>query len=130
MKMKKIYLQITFLLLMLFPVKWGKAQANLQFNQVLMLTSTASSDNSLGTVPAGKVWKLESVGGGTTSDVSIRINGVNGGMFNNNYGGYSGIYYNSCHLPIWFPAGTQLGFGGNNGTSLFWFSIIEFNVVP
>lgn len=115
---------------MFISVAQVRAQGNLQFSQVLMLTSNASVDNSLGIVPAGKIWKIESFGGGTTGDVSIRFNGANGGMFNNNYGGSSGMYYNSCHLPIWLPAGTQLGFGGSNGSSLFWFSIIEFNVVP
>lgn len=126
--MKRIYLVV--LLLVFVLVKQGHAQGNLQFNQVLMLSSNASADNNLGLVPSGKVWKIESFGGGTSSDVSIRLNGANGGMFNNNYGGYSGMYYNSCHLPIWLPAGTQLGFGGSNGGSLFWCSIIEFNVVP
>ncbi len=127
--MKKQFIYLSFLFFF-FLVSKTHAQGSLQFNQVLMLTSTAGFDNALGVVPAGKVWKIESVGGGTTGDAYIKINGLNGGMFNNNYAGYTGLYYNSCHLPIWLPAATQLGFGGGNGSSLFWFSIIEFNIIP
>jgi|LakMenEpi03Aug12_release.lakeMendotaPanAssembly.Ray.scaffolds.fasta_scaffold1431834_1 hypothetical protein len=106
------------------------AQGNLQFNQVLYLSSTFPSNNNIGTVPAGKVWKIESVGGGSTGFTPwFRINGVNAGYFIFNTTNAQ-MAFNSCRLPMWFPAGTAIGFGSNEGGSVIWFSIVEFNVVP
>jgi hypothetical protein len=106
------------------------AQGNLQYNQVLYVSSTLATNNNLGTVPAGKVWKIESVGGASTGNaVWFKVNGVNAGLFIFNTTNAQ-MAYNSCRLPMWFPAGTQIGYGGNDGSSIVWFSIIEFNVVP
>jgi hypothetical protein len=43
-----------------------KAQGNLQFNQTLLLSTTQASNVLLGTVPAGKVWKVEGFGSGNS----------------------------------------------------------------
>ena len=52
----KRFLFIVFLGLNLL----GYSQGNLQFNQALLLNATANNSTQW-TVPAGKVWKLESV---------------------------------------------------------------------
>lgn len=44
----------------------AQAQGNLQFNQVLYLSSNADNQTQW-TVPAGKVWKMESVGVASSS---------------------------------------------------------------
>ena len=103
------------------------AQGNLQFNQVKIIYNTYPSQ----TVPAGKVWKIESFGGGNLNgQVSLNINGSNAGLLVSNYSSSANIAFNSCRLPMWFPTGTQIGFGSNEAGLIIWFSIIEFNVVP
>ena len=53
-----------------------QAQGSLQFNEVKLLTAT--SNNTTFTVPANKVWKVETAGVSTSSSawLSISINGV------------------------------------------------------
>ena len=120
----------TFCLILLLGTCFS--QGNLQFNQVLTFGGTlcASCNQPIGTVPVGKVWKIESVGGGSTGFTPwFRINGVNAGYFIFNTTNAQ-MAFNSCRLPMWFPAGTAIGFGSNEGGSVIWFSIVEFNVVP
>jgi hypothetical protein len=113
----------------------------LRFNTVLLVSS-------LDTVPAGKIWKIESVmhssdlnAIGTNlawSSVSSVIK-VNGSMvyMNRNTSGSARIYYSSyvdpnatsdmnlTALPIWLPAGTTLA----AYTNINYISVIEFNLV-
>ena len=89
------------------------SQGNLQFNQVLTFGGTlcASCNQPIGTVPVGKVWKIESKGGAT-------INTVNGTAVTQ-----------TINYPFWLKAGDILGH--YTGGAQDWFiSIIEFNIVP
>lgn len=89
------------------------SQGNLQFNQVLTFGGTlcASCSQPIGTVPAGKVWKIESKGGAT-------INTVNGVSVTQ-----------SISYPFWLKAGDILGHYTGSAQDSF-ISIIEFNIVP
>lgn len=123
------------------------AQGNLQFNQVknIVLSYTTPNSNSYQTynqtitVPAGKVWKIESVIGSaqgpTTNYVSptttITLDGVVLFFYvsgSNNY--------QWAPLPIWLPEGTyDLGLVSSSGVSTGMVisgrvSAIEFNVIP
>lgn len=124
------------------------SQGNLQFNQVLTNSGniTMSSNNvkvfsPIQTVPSGKVWKIEFVGssGFTTFNPTyldyrwgIRVNTQDIVLFLalNIASPYS--------MPIWLKAGDELRFystttswsTGNNITTNYVFSIIEFNVIP
>ena len=108
---------------MLFS-KISDAQGNLQFNQVINLEFV--SGGTTATVPAGKVWKIESCMLNTVSNTYA-------------YMLYNGVYYNmrqqqsSAHnvnFPFWLAPGTTVTFGGNGGGSGGLVSIIEFNIIP
>ena len=105
-----------------------RAQGNLQFNQVLYLSNT-SDNQTQWTVPAGKVWKMESVGVASSS-LNVYVNNalafIYAGAYSNS--GTSGYYRNADASPIWLPAGSVLGHACSCGNR--WFSIIEFNIVP
>lgn len=107
-----------------------KAQGTLQFNQVLLLSSTAISNFTLGTVPANKVWKVESFGGAAGNTIQGYLNGNDAGYLYSRYFSTGAIRQESFKLPVWLPAGTQLGFNNNAAGQFIWFSIIEFNIVP
>mgnify|MGYP006273791781 FL=1 len=118
--MKRIF----FILFITFGLK-AQAQGNLQFNQVINMAFTAANTTPV-TVPAGKVWKIESCMLNTSTN-------------NYAYMLYNGIYYNmrqqqtSAHIvnfPFWLSAGTSVTFGGNGGGTGGLLSIIEFNIVP
>ena len=97
-----------------------KAQGNLQFNQVLLLDVTNPA-NSV-TVPAGKVWKIESaIMNQNNSYTQLQIGGVSYYLSST-----STLYKN---VPFWIPSGTSLGLLSPSG-HLGKISIIEFNVVP
>ncbi len=116
------------------------AQGNLQFNQVKLVTNQE-------TVPAGKVWKVESViynipqnassyqtsPGGCAhfyyENSAIVVDGVPTKVGQGTVGlGYSNGNYTHSYtvLPIWLPAGATL----SGGTCLNKISVIEFNIVP
>jgi len=97
----------------LFFLSISNAQGNLQFNQVLTYGGTlcASCNQPIGTVPAGKVWKIESKEGSTLTN----INGINLTLTN---------------FPMWLKAGDAVIMNGNSSTQVFFLSIIEFNIVP
>lgn len=129
--MKSIFL-ITGLLLAFLSTK---AQG-MQFSQVLLplvtLNGATGSTASIGTVPAGKVWKLENY---TTNDnycVVMRLNGNTTNLImpyspTSNSGVMNGQSF-------WFPAGTQLALYRtcNNSPTIanYYFSILEFTVTP
>jgi hypothetical protein len=94
------------------------AQGNLQFNQVLSLD--ANSGGNPVTVPAGKVWKIESVAfSNNNAYFQIQWGGVNYFVLNN-----TTPYAN---LPYWLPSGEAVSLVANVNAKV---SIIEFNVVP
>jgi len=109
------------------------AQGTLQFNRVLLVSSSAE------TVPAGKVWKVTGYtattmygsgsGTGTPSSFTYFVNG------STRFFGHAGrlfTTYNSSTPastvmePLWLPAGTSLQAGSGVGE----ISVIEFNVIP
>jgi hypothetical protein len=109
----------------------GVSQGNLQYNQTLLLSTSQSSNTLLGTVPTGKVWKLEGYGTSATSYYScgFSFDGVNtfirsGGVDNYN----TGITYVVDNDNIWLPAGTPVW--ALSCSYHRWLSVIEFNVVP
>jgi len=121
------------------------SQGNLQFNQVLLLTAT-------GTVPSGKVWKVESVLSSSTLaayndnsssvntvSLNILVNGITVTVERSSVGiasqtGSAGVMrahwgYTSggvTRLPFWLPAGSTLA----PSTNAMGVSVIEFNVLP
>lgn len=133
--MKKISLFLFFLL----SVGWLAAQGTLQFNRVVLVTTQQI-------VPAGKVWKVESVivpiaangssfatssssncGASFYRNFAFRVNGVdtkagNGTMPIANTGYEAGY----TQLPLWLPAGATLDGGPCN----IQVSVIEFNILP
>jgi len=122
----------------------GNSQGTLQFNQVLLI-------NSLSTVPAGKVWKVEGfmhTGGApyALSESTFSLIGFSG---NRGFYGIARFSVNSqtvdipaaishqanfavtsptalSWFPMWLPAGTTL----QPVTNVRFFNVIEFNIIP
>jgi hypothetical protein len=141
--MKNLLLLIAFL----GATSFAKTQGNLQFNQVLTfsggLTASPNSttNSSIQTVPIGKVWKIESVGGGYISPtlgssyMGAKVNNglsifrLVGSSLNN-----SGVDKNIC--PIWLRSGDNMSIeyynsnSGNAQSTSYVISIIEFNIIP
>jgi hypothetical protein len=109
---QSIIIVFVFLSLRLF------AQGNLQFNQVLLLDGNSAYPTY--TVPAGKVWKLESFTSGTT-------NGVLYLTFNGSSVTAVSLINGGSNLPFWIPEGTVLGVNISQSGKV---SILEFNIVP
>lgn len=94
------------------------AQGNLQFNQVLLLDVSNPANAVI--VPAGKVWKIESVAlSSNNAYVQLVIGGTSFFLAN------SSVPFE--HFPYWVPGGTSLGLFGSAQGKL---SVIEFNVIP
>jgi hypothetical protein len=110
------------------------AQGNLQFNQVIKVSSSTM------TVPAGKVWKIESyqqsnVSGTSNSTSGCDINRIrpyiiDGQVYHNikniatANAGY--IYAAENRMPIWLAEGQT---AATSCPSDF-LSVIEFNIIP
>ena len=107
------------------------SQGNLQFNQVLTYGGTlnagsVSANNTnytygspAYTVPSGKVWKIE----------SAMSSGGSALLVNNLYAG--SISSSISMSPLWLKAGDILRCAGNaNSAYTYFFSIIEFNIIP
>lgn len=129
--MRNVLFAIAFTVVGLF-----RAQGNLQFNQIVTVGTTSL------TVPAGKVWKVESY---TESEVTFNsnysagcinanyhrplvINNNNYYFFGNMATASSGANYITTgnKLPIWLKPGDQI----RTVCSSDFASVIEFNVVP
>lgn len=110
------------------------AQTGLQFSQVKLqqvsLGTATASTASIGTVPAGKVWKLENyLSFSSACNTYLRINGIDYSF--PNAGTSTSLLSNNT--PLWFPAGTVLElYRVSSCSSAFIcaFSLLEFNVVP
>ena len=128
------------LIVLMFGFTVIQAQGNLQFNQVKLVTT-------LETVPAGKVWKVESViynipqttsgyqttNGGcsysTYESTAIEVAGTPTKVGQGTQAAsYSNLAYTHSYtiLPLWLPGGATL----SGGTCLNKVSVIEFNVLP
>ena len=123
-----------FLIACLFISLGVTAQGNLQFNQVIKVSNTQM------TVPAGKVWKIESylqsnVAGTSNSTTGCDVTRVrpfiiDGQIYHNiknvasGSGGY--IYTPDNSFPVWLSEGHTVS---TSCVSDF-LSVIEFNVVP
>ena len=124
-------MRIIFCILLFYSIS-SFAQGNLEFNQVKLVGTTNE------TVPAGKIWKIESalsssslnISTGTTSTqnvtTNIVINGTNVVVKSSWGSSYASSALETTDLPIWLPAGTTLQAGNN----VFRISVIEFNIVP
>jgi len=115
----------------------ANAQGNLQFNQVKLVTIQE-------TVPAGKVWKLESApykidAVGTLGNYTSASPGVeyvqtiyvNGNaLFVQAIRYYDGSWHlfsgPTCQFPLWLPEGSTL----SAGAGVQFISVLEFNVLP
>jgi hypothetical protein len=130
--MKKIIFSILFSITMLVV----NGQGNLQFNQVIIVSSVNQ------TVPAGKVWKLESYQQQqvsiTTSFPSTLCSDLdrqrpyyidNIYYYNLDLGGYGGSNYPNYaknNFPIWLKAAQTV----RTSCSGDFISVIEFNIIP
>ena len=109
-----------------------KAQGNLQFNQVLLLSTSTNGNVTLGTVPSNKVWKIEA--SGTSADGYNNCGFSFDGGTNTAYYVGSAYIYNSSYEHtnstnvVWLPAGTTIT--AKTCNYYRWVSIIEFNIVP
>jgi hypothetical protein len=116
------------------------SQGNLQFNQVLTFTGSIgvigpnAVTSPIQTVPAGKVWKIESVGGLASNQSS---GNVRFGIQINT--GISIVYWNNLIdqniCPIWLKTNDNLQFyyhnpSTNAQTCSYIISVVEFNIIP
>ena len=133
--MKKALIILSLIVLII----GAKAQGNLEFNAVKRFSNNAVtvptvSNVSAGsiTVPANKVWKIESgsssaSSGNATTHCYLSIDGQL--LFS--YAG-DGVFFSSP--AIWLPAGTYDVSMYNNWTSSVTYKVkvsaIEFNIIP
>ena len=137
MVFKKEGMKILIFSLFLLPFSFLFSQGNLQFNAVKRVTNSATvvyggivSVGSI-TVPADKVWKIES---GSIINTQLATNTF---LFIDNQilwslsGANNQILYSP---PIWLPAGTySIGLqNSTGGTQSFTtkISAVEFNIIP
>jgi hypothetical protein len=126
---------------------YGFGQGNLQFNQVKIISNIDPPQ----TVPAGKVWKIESVFANDQDVYPASTSGSNQSFFAScgvptlwyfYYGRYLAINNipisfgvhsageQLTHLPIWVPAGSTICTCTNSSFCARGYSAIEFNIVP
>jgi hypothetical protein len=133
--MKIQFLKTAIVILIMFLVKTKSyAQGDMQFNQVINKDLHNGAAPTPYTVPAGKVFKLE----------SVNNQGNSSGIFLVNNKTYLQVYYTSTAgwsnnsgffmwpFPQWFSAGTVLSstnFGGSGNYGAY-ITGIEFNIIP
>ncbi len=104
------------------------AQGNLQFNQVIVITLDGQTPQSF-TVPAGKVWKIESASSGYYSSTVYMRDGA-GEFLATLYSSNVGYRVN---YPYWLPSnfsGDFIRYGNVSSGPKSTISILEFNVIP
>jgi hypothetical protein len=137
--------QIVLFLMLSSMMMAAKAQGNLQFNKVKTYSGyiAATTSINLDTVPAGKVWKITSIG------MSPLISFPNGYACTETFFAINGIEYvnqssrvNSNELVVldcetmWLKAGDRIGYvyrqhsGLCNFTSPYIVTLIEYNIIP
>ena len=124
----KIIVSLIFTSTFFLAAKVVSAQGNLQFNQVKLYDLTSGTAQAF-TVPAGKVWKIESAGAGQTG-CSVYLQ--NSSAVSMAYLYISSASSTESVFPIWLPSGFVGDFLYGNGCAPFkgMVSIIEFNVIP
>ena len=125
-------MRITALVLFLIIATAVVAQGNLQFNQALLLSTNQASNELLGTVPVGKVWKVEGFGSGNSgaSECGWSFDGTNAAFRSGNvYLGGSAYQSSNSTSTFWLPAGTTV-YSLNCASNYRWMSVIEFNILP
>jgi len=127
--MKKIFLLIV-LSVVLYTTQ-SQAQGNLQYNATKWITQTTTSSTPTTmtiTVPANKVWKIESVyvrndfEMGTSSIILDGITLFRGDFTNKNNW--------IIPLPLFLPSGSYLLNFNPNGPNKLLLNAVEFNIVP
>ncbi len=125
LKIKKM----KYVIALLFALTFSKIDAqNLQFSQVLTFTGQTvliDQDISLGIVPDGKVWKIESLNQANRY-CSYSVNGYS---IKNETSTYTNTN-TFCNLPIWLKAQDNFSFRCSYGSGSYVVSIIEFTIVP
>ncbi len=121
--MKKIIYKIAILCILAFVYSNdSKAQGNLQFNKVKLVSATD-------TVPTNKVWKVESITYPSLTSNIIMYNSyilINGGTTQvRTYQSSSAIFW-EMKYPFWLPAGTTISVSSNVNL----ISVIEYNITP
>ena len=107
------------------------SQGNLQYNQTLLLSTSNSATTLMGTVPAGKVWKIEAFGTSADgySECRFSFDGTNVAFRAGSVYIYNASYtYTSESKNIWIPAGTSIF--ALSCSFYRWVSVVEFNIVP
>jgi hypothetical protein len=127
MKTIRVFILLAVITLSAGLFNEAAAQGNLQFNQVVLLTIPLNTTVTFN-VPAGKVWKIESVGAGGSSSTALILKDSGGNNIAYFIGANTGI---NAVLPFWLPSGFSGSFQ-STGTNPYRdvVSIIEFNVVP
>lgn len=133
-------MRIFILFVLLISIETSLAQGNLQFNQVVTYTGTGSGSFSYvspsWTVPAGKVWKIESASPNLGNTAVSRAVNINAGASWGSFALTTSSQETTINpFPIWLKAGdlVQLQAAGNccSTTSFSYaISIIEFNIIP
>jgi len=129
-----MYMKKIIIFSMLLIGRQYLAQGNLQFNQVLTFTGMSTTNPyTVGTVPVGKVWKIENFASERNS-YPANISFVCSNIASNAY--LLNIGYPPNQLksdgPIWLKAGDYIQILNSSAgyPSNFFFSILEFNIVP
>jgi hypothetical protein len=125
-------MRIFILFILLISIETSLAQGNLQFNQALLLSTNQASNELLGTVPVGKVWKVEGFGSGNSgaSECGWSFDGTNAAFRSGNvYLGGSAYQSSNSTSTFWLPAGTTV-YSLNCASNYRWMSVIEFNILP
>jgi hypothetical protein len=127
--MKKIISSVVVIFCFVLFADKLSAQGNLQFNQVVTIIVPANTIVAF-TVPAGKVWKIESAGMGGPSSSSLILRDASALPIAYFFGSTSSSGGNAP-FPFWLPSSFSGSFQ-STGTNPYRdvISIIEFNVIP
>ncbi len=124
--MKKILTSLFFAAIFIFGFsKSSSAQGNLQFNQVILLDINFNTIQPIA-VPAGKVWKIESTGSGSSSSNGVYLRNASATPI----AFFSTMSASTSVYPYWLPSGFTGSFQNFSPSIRCTVSIIEFNVVP
>jgi len=123
----KIITALAASLALLFCVKTGAAQTGLEFSKVIFYDIPADSVRTV-SVPAGKVWKIESVAMGSTGSVPSVL--LRNASVQNIAFFASPASTASANYPYWLPAGFSGTFLNNSHSYRCSVSITEYSYTP